>query len=118
LDNSENGLVAARELVKILLEAHPLSAQHLVNGRLALHMAIENGWPCHDLLLAVFPEALDALDPKTELFPFQTAGARDHEMSSSSSMSALDITYELLRANPTHARCRLEKEGSRVGAQA
>lgn len=106
-----SGLVAARELVKLLLEAHPLSAKQLINGRLALHMAVENGWPCHDLLLAVFPEALDAPDPRTELYPFQTAAKV--EMSPIS----MDVTYELLRANPTHARS-LGKEGQRVGAQA
>lgn len=104
-----SGLVAARELVKILLEAHPMSAKHLVNGRLALHMAIDNGWPCHDLLLAVCPEALDAPDPRTELFPFQSAAKEEMAYMS------LDVTFELLRANPTHARS-LGKEGARVGA--
>lgn len=91
-------LPVARELVKILLQAHPDSARHTMHGRLPLHMAVENGWPCHDLLLAVFPEALDILDPKTELFPFQTA-ARAKEQA-----CALDVTYELLRANPTLSR--------------
>jgi hypothetical protein len=93
----------------MLLEAHPLSAKHLVNGRLALHMAVENGWPCHDLLLAVFPEALDVPDRKTELFPFQTAAKEDM------SKTSLDVTFELLRANPTHARC-MGKDFTRVGA--
>ncbi len=106
-----SGLVAARELVKILLEAHPFSAKHSVDSRLALHMAIENGWPCHDLLLSVFPEALDVPDPKTELFPFQTAAKEDV------STASLDVTFELLRANPTHARC-MGNDFTRVGAQA
>ena len=104
-----SGLTVARELVKILLEAHPISARQVYHGRLPLHLAIENGWPCHDLLLAAFPEALDIPDPKTELYPFQTA-ARAKE---SCSQCELDLTYELLRANPTHAM-----QGTRVRAQA
>jgi hypothetical protein len=117
-------LAVARELVKVLLEAHPESARHTIHGRLALHMAVENGWPCHDLLLAVFPEALDILDPKTELFPFQTAAraARAKEQPPCATAAAaaafceLDVTYELLRANPTHAAGT--PKITRVGAQA
>lgn len=118
-----SGLVAARELIKILLKAHALSAQHQdTNGRLALHMAIENGWPCHDLLLSVFPEALDIRDPKTELYPFQAA-ATAHQpstpVSSSTMLSSLDVTFELLRANPVHTTARFQvKLGRGVEAQA
>lgn len=99
-------LPVARELVKILLQAHPDSARHGMYGRLPLHMAVENGWPCHDLLLAVFPEALDMSDPKTELFPFQTAARAKEQPCAATAFCELDldVTYELLRANPTHAR--------------
>mmetsp|Transcript_18350 Transcript_18350/g.52401 ORF Transcript_18350/g.52401 Transcript_18350/m.52401 type:complete len:260 (+) Transcript_18350:183-962(+) len=71
------GLRAARELVKIVLEAHPSSAKEQVRQRLPLHMALENGWPCHDLLLAVHPDSLGLPDPKNGLFPFQTAALYD-----------------------------------------
>jgi hypothetical protein len=115
----------ARELVKILIEAHPESVRHVSTnmdgGRLALHMAVEQNWPCHDLLLSVFPEALQMVDPKTELFPFQTAAARaaaagvkeqppqQPYKATASFCESLDVTYELLRANPTlHAYCALE----------
>lgn len=108
-------LAVARELVKILLEAHPASARYAIHGRLALHMAVENGWPCHDLLLAVFPEALDISDPMTELFPFQTAAAMEQSCAADASFCDLDVTYELLRANPTHAGAL---EITPVGAQA
>jgi len=100
------GIMAARELIKILLQAYPQSARLRVNKRLAIHIAVEHGWPCHDLLLAIFPEALDAPDSETELFPFQTAAA-----------SGLDVTFELLRANPTHIQCTQNKI-VRVRAQA
>jgi hypothetical protein len=108
-------LPVARQLVKILLEAHPDSARHTIHGRLPLHMAVENGWPCHDLLLAVFPEALDISDPKTELFPFQTAArAKEQPCATAAACCELDVTYELLRANPTYA-CGMEI--TQVGAQ-
>lgn len=99
--SDQGSLVAARALVQLLLEAHPASAAMWVGGKLALHLAVENGWPCHDLLLAAHPDALDAPDPSTELFPFQAAAK--HHLLSSSPIS-LDMTYELLRANPNHAR--------------
>lgn len=94
-----NSLVIARALIQLLLEAHPESAAVWVNGTLALHMATENGWPCHDLLLAVYPDALDIVDQHTELFPFQVAAQCEIN---SFSPTSLDVTYELLRSNPTN----------------
>lgn len=91
------GLVASRELIKTLLSAHPTSARHpALGGRLPIHLAVENGWPCHDLLLSVYPEALGVPDPVTGLLPFQSA-ASSHAVSDLS----LDVTFELFRANPT-----------------
>jgi len=97
------GLVVARELIKILLQAHPQSAKYKQDGRFAIHMAVENGWPCHDLLLALFPEALEVPDAKNML-PFQTAAASSSagcRTETSGMISGLDIAFELLRANPT-----------------
>ena len=111
-DVSGEGLVVARELLKILLEANPDSARCCFSGRLPLHMALENGWPCHDLLLSLFPEALNTKDPTTELYPFQSSALSElrppkipRAPSSSGPVDILDldITYELLRANPSHA---------------
>jgi len=112
--SDQQGLVAARALTQLLLEACSESAAHRVNGKLPLHMAVENGWPCHDLLLAAHPESLDALDQTTELLPFQTA-AKHHR--SFETPVSLNMTYELLRANPVHACC-LHKETRGVRAQA
>ena len=130
-DVAGEGLVIARELVKILIEADPCCANRVCNGRLALHMAIENGWPCHDLLLAVYPEALDVRDPTTDLFPFQTSataggfgcgqGTMKHSPPTSGIIDIrdLDVTYELLRANPNHASGMMHSSNeTRVGAQA
>lgn len=100
------GKVIARELVKTLLQVHPQSARCLLHQRLPIHWAVENHWPCHDLLLAVYPEALDTQDSTSELYPFQIAAATPcrHDSSMSSVSASLDITFELLRANPTLMR--------------
>eukprot|EP00934_Nitzschia_sp_Nitz4_P002910 Nitzschia sp. Nitz4//scaffold89_size161592//129569//130823//NITZ4_002395-RA/size161592-snap-gene-0.140-mRNA-1//1//CDS//3329559667//2900//frame0 len=94
----QQGLVASRALVQLLLEAHPSSASHMFEGKLPLHMAIENGWPCHDLLLAAYPEALNTHDQKTTLLPFQSAASFD-----TNAPLSLDVTFELLLANPDNA---------------
>jgi len=114
--DDKNGLVASRELVKILLSAHPASARHpFPNGRLPIHAAVQNGWPCHDLLLSVYPESLDIRDPVTGFVPFQAAAS-----SGSVPGLSLDVTFELFRANPANPDIvRLaENRGSGVGAQA
>merc|ERR1712232_272575 len=105
------GKVIARELVKTLLKVHPESARCLLHARLPIHWAVENHWPCHDLLLSVYPEALGAQDSISELYPFQIAATATsvstrtvYGQSDMSSGSSLDITFELLRANPTHLR--------------
>lgn len=91
------GLVTARALSQLLLEACPLSASCRFNGKLPLHMAVENGWPCHDLILAAHPESLDVRDTTTDQYPFQSAANFHQRIGSPIS---LDMTYELLRANP------------------
>jgi len=102
------GSVIARELVKTLLQVHPQSARCLLHQRLPIHWAVDHNWPCHDLLLAVYPEALDAQDSTSELYPFQIAAScssmPSQQKENMTPISALDITFELLRANPTHVR--------------
>lgn len=94
---SHSDLAASRALVMLLLAACPSSARHPAwGGRLPIHIAIENGWPCHDLLLSLYPEALETRDPATGLLPFQTAAAN----AGVASGLALDVTFELFRANP------------------
>ncbi|KAL3907551.1 MAG: hypothetical protein SGILL_008826 [Bacillariaceae sp.] len=101
---SQSGMAAARELCKILLEADTLAVMHGVavqGGELfPLHVAIENGWPCHDLLLSIWPESIERSDPRTGLLPFQSALTTTAPAESSMDLS-LDIAFELLRANPT-----------------
>lgn len=110
---TQSGRVVGRELIKILLRACPQSAKYKVNHRLAIHMAVENGWPCHDLLLSLYPEALNAPDSKSDLLPFQTAAVMEDATS-----SGLDITFELLRANPNHIKPLQTAKFARVSARA
>ncbi|KAL3942320.1 MAG: hypothetical protein SGBAC_003454 [Bacillariaceae sp.] len=111
------GKVIARELVKTLLQVHPQSARCLLHQRLPIHWAVEHNWPCHDLLLAVYPEALSIQDSTSELYPFQIAAASVSTRATApqntpckqaeknvSFVSSLDITFELLRANPSHVQ--------------
>mmetsp|Transcript_27922 Transcript_27922/g.52332 ORF Transcript_27922/g.52332 Transcript_27922/m.52332 type:complete len:488 (-) Transcript_27922:3165-4628(-) len=103
--SSHAAFVAARELCKILLEAYPGAARYRFgqSGLYPLHVAIQNGWPCHDLLLSVFPESLELPDPRTGLFPFQTASLSSSAMDATANFSNLDVTFELLRAHPAIA---------------
>jgi hypothetical protein len=100
---SHAALVAARELCKIVAEADTLAVMHGVTvsgGELfPLHMAIENGWPCHDLLLSIWPECIEMTDPRTGLLPFQSALATSSARPETD--IGLDVAFELLRANPT-----------------
>jgi hypothetical protein len=92
--------------VKILLAANPSSARYCLKGRLPIHVAVENGWPCHDLLLSVYPEALDIRDPATGFVPFQAAASSGGN--SVSGLPSLDVTFELFRANPMYAASQHE----------
>mmetsp|Transcript_41751 Transcript_41751/g.100190 ORF Transcript_41751/g.100190 Transcript_41751/m.100190 type:complete len:598 (+) Transcript_41751:228-2021(+) len=119
-DSPPVGLVIARELCKVVIAGFPEATKQpmekLRSGQhvLPLHNAIENGWPCHDLMLSVFPESLEIADPRTGLFPFQTAAAcssddakdgEDHHR-----QMALNVTFELLRSSPL--TCAIEASSS------
>jgi hypothetical protein len=106
--SSQPALVAARELCKIIIEADHLAVMHGISTGEALyplHMAIENGWPCHDLLLAIWPESIEIPDPRTGLLPFQAASltSTSTQLNTTAPDLSLDITFELLLANPTMA---------------
>jgi hypothetical protein len=97
------GIAVAREMIKILLQAHPQSARYKHYGRFSIHMAVENRWPCHDLLLALFPEALELPDC-TKMLPFHTAVISSCKLEAPNVISSVDVAFELLRANPTQIR--------------
>jgi len=68
------GIYGARSIVKYVIKKYPDAAKMMnLEGRLPLHVAIEHGWPCHDLLVNAAPPALEAMDTKTGFYPFQIA---------------------------------------------
>jgi hypothetical protein len=109
--SSQPALVVARELCKIIIEADCLAVMHGISTDEAvypLHLAIENRWPCHDLLLTVWPESIEMPDPRTGLLPFQSASSTSPWSTptwtnATAPDMSLSIAFELLRANPTMA---------------
>ena len=110
-DSPPVGLVIARELCKVVIAGFPEATRQPMEKLrsdkhvLPLHNAIENEWPCHDLMLAVFPDSLEIADPRTGLYPFQTAAAcRSDSLKERGEVRhqmALNVTFELLRSNPS-----------------
>lgn len=126
--STQKGLAVARELIKIILEAYPLAARSgLDGGRLfPLHMAITNGWPCHDLLLLAFPESIELPDPKSGLLPCHLAAScamqqnvtvqgivsgNDNAVKSAPLHFGREVALELLRANPLLLRASWIRDG-------
>lgn len=96
----------ARDLIALLLEAYPEAARLVSKARLPLHVALEQGWPCHDLLFKAAPDALQTRDTKTGLYPFQIAACSDVSWGSSKKkkgVNSLNVMYDLLRDDPCQA---------------
>jgi hypothetical protein len=76
------GISGSREIIKFLLQKYPRWASTCNNeGRLPLHLAMENGWPCHDIIAAAAPQSLETRDLKTRFYPFQIcASSYDKKM--------------------------------------
>eukprot|EP00550_Attheya_septentrionalis_P002081 CAMPEP_0198291960 /NCGR_PEP_ID=MMETSP1449-20131203/9287_1 /TAXON_ID=420275 /ORGANISM="Attheya septentrionalis, Strain CCMP2084" /LENGTH=379 /DNA_ID=CAMNT_0043990647 /DNA_START=49 /DNA_END=1184 /DNA_ORIENTATION=- len=90
-------------ILTILLEAYAEAAGiPTPDGRLPLHLAVEQGWESHDLLLEAAPLALATRDYKTRLYPFQLAATFQSTLQLKS-VAALNRTFLLLRFNPVLA---------------
>jgi len=70
------GVAGAREIVRYILKKSPQSAQ-IPNGKgtLPLHLALQYGWPCHDILVSAAPQALETRHIQTGFYPFQIAAS-------------------------------------------
>jgi ankyrin repeat protein len=96
--DAEDYEVAVKRCLCLLLEANPQAAsQTNGEGRLPLHLAIENRSLSHDTavapLLHLAPQALLARDMKTRLYPFANTAV--------GSTANLDLTFSLLQRDPT-----------------
>jgi hypothetical protein len=78
-------------------------------GRLPLHIAMEHGLPCADLLLDAEPRALETRCMVTHMYPFQLAALAwedsEHEMhsvptQSNKQIEEINTMYTLLRKMP------------------
>ena len=100
------GVAYAKDLIVILVDAYDQSASICTNeGRLPLFLGLENGWPCHDVLLHVSPDSLQMRDSETGLYPFQVAAcAKPYKKRAKRARitgdSELDVIYSLLREDP------------------
>lgn len=105
------GFPYAQDFITVLVDANRKSASLVTReGRLALHHGLENGWPCHEVLLRAAPHSLHRRDPITGLYPFQLAACAKPTRRKSSkrarseeSCGDLDVIYSLLRQDPLQA---------------
>ena len=98
---------------KILLAYPQAAIKPILNTkRLALHIAIENQKPLPLIaaLLKIYPSTLNAPDPNTGLWPFLLAGSR--------SADEVDISYSLLRADPSIIQVAIRASISKRGQRA
>lgn len=100
------GISGARRIVRSVLHHSPVQAEVPdLNGRLAIHHAMENGCPCYDLVVCAAPSTLEIKDPITGLFPFHIAACSqkfpadilEHKHTSTYQLSSI---FELLRESP------------------
>jgi hypothetical protein len=100
----------SKAIIEYLLEEHPESAGISdERGRLPLHVAVENGLPCIDLLIQTEPRALSTRCLVTHMYPFQLAAyglaTREEHCASkdAQTIAAIETAYNLLRKSPTTA---------------
>jgi ankyrin repeat protein len=101
-----------RDIIALLIEAHPRSARTVTSdGRLPIHLALENGWPGFEEMLNKAPESRETRDVKTGLYPFQTAAAAASPKTTCgrkrkrvNGAQSLDTIYKLLREDPMQVR--------------
>ncbi len=104
------GVSGARSVIKYILKHFPSSARvPNSDGRLPLHIGVENGWPCHDLLVAAAPSALEVRDPQTGFYPFILATSSKMQVVNNGEkqgLMELSALYELIRWGPLLLRGR------------
>ena len=100
--NQRYGISGARSLIKFLLKKFPSSVERRnSNGCLPLHIGLENGWPCHDLLVAAAPSVLEIRDPRSNFYPFQiVSNATFQVREENRTTTELSALYELIRWGP------------------
>jgi len=98
------GVYGTRKLVRFILEKFPMVGE-LTNaqGRYPIHLAIENCWPCHDIIVGSAPFTLEIKDPISGMYPFQVAACANCRKSDGDELGEakqLSTLYELMRECP------------------
>jgi len=99
--NSRFGVYGARQLIKYTLKNYPTSASKPdMQGQFPIHLAIQNNWPCHDLIVSAAPHALEIPNSTNCLYPFQMAALSCNGVNRNGRISQLGMLYELIREGP------------------
>lgn len=111
------GVQGARKIVKYFIAKNPLAAK-IPNGqgRLPLHLALQFGWPCHDLIFTAAPMALETRDVTNGLYPFQIFASKAMNTTKKCMLDKqhhLDALFELVRESPLVTRGMAIKGGNR-----
>lgn len=110
--HSRFGIGGARQIVTYFLAKYANAAKiQNSSGELPLHLAIVNGWPCHDLLVAAAPMALETRSVQSKLYPYQLAASVPDKMNG---FGGLNILYELIRESPLMLHGLVPKECDRM----
>ncbi len=105
--NHRFGVSGARAMVKYVLDKFPSSATSPDSqGRYPIHLAVQNGWPCHDLIVSTAPLTLEIRDAVNNMYPFQIAACTSHvkikveQSDRELNQIQLSTLYELVRESP------------------
>lgn len=104
------GISGARTLIRFILNKFPSLAEVPdANGCYPIHLAIENGWPCHDLIIGAAPSTLE-MKNKYGFYPYQIAS---YEKCSTTPLVQdervrLSILFEIIREGPLLLEDRFE----------
>lgn len=100
------GISGARRILRSVLHQSPKAAEISdLNGKLAIHYALEHGWPCYDLIILACPTALELKDATSGLLPFHIAALTGTHKPHNDEIDItlkfqLSILFEVIREAP------------------
>jgi hypothetical protein len=90
------GVSGARAIIKFILDKYPYMAGIPdANGSYPIHLAIANGWPCHDMIVGKAPFTL-AMKDRNDMYPYQICALTE----SHSKGMRLSVLFEIIREGP------------------
>ena len=104
------GISGARALTKFVLDKFPsLAETPNAHGCYPIHLAIANGWPCHDLIVGAAPFTLE-MKNKNDMYPYQIAACAKGSNSSIGRNETIRLStlFEIIREGPLLLEDRFE----------